>query len=288
MLFLIGIVVVFGSVAGGYAMHHGQFGVLWQPNEIVIIFGAAVGAFIISANGDLLKDTCKGLKKLFIGKPYKKKHYLELLTFMFEVFKLMKSKGMLAIEAHLENPHESELFKKYPTVIHDHHVLDFFCDYLRMLTMGIDNQYQLEDAMDREIDLHHQALHEVSAGVGSIGEGMPALGIVAAVLGVITTMKSISEPPEILGGLIAAALVGTFLGVLLSYGVLSPISNFLNRFAAAETQYYICIKTGLISHIQGNAAAVSVEFARKVIPAHERPNFAELEAAMNGDDKGAS
>jgi chemotaxis protein MotA len=285
MLFIIGMVVVFGSVVTGYLMHHGKLEVLWQPNEFVIIIGAAIGSFLISNPADILKDALKNLKNLFKGKPYKKVHYLELLSFLFHGFKQMKTKGMLTMEAHIENPHESELFKKYPGFLNNHHALEFFCDSIRLLVMGVDNPYILEDIMDKEIEIHHHEGHNASAAVGGMGEAMPALGIVAAVLGVITTMKSISEPPEILGGLIAAALVGTFTGVLLSYGVLSPISSFIGKFSEAEEDFLKCIKAGIISHMQGNAPAITVEFVRKVIPLHDRPTFRELEAALNAEEE---
>jgi chemotaxis protein MotA len=281
MLFIIGLIVVIGCVFGGYASHGGNLKILWQPVELVIIGGAAIGAFIISAPGSLIKDVLKGLKKLFKGKPYKKKDYVELLTFLFTLFKLIKGKGMLAVESHIENPHESDVFKKAPSLLHDHHVVDFICDYLRLVTMGMDNHFQLEDLMEKEIEIHHHEAAAVAGSISSIADGMPALGIVAAVLGIITTMQSISEPPEVLGGLIAIALVGTFLGVFLAYGIISPIGTFMGRFADAETQYYQCIKAAILAHMQGNAPTVSIEFARKVIPSHERPGFKELEDALN-------
>jgi chemotaxis protein MotA len=284
MLFIIGIIIVFGSVVTGYLMHHGKLEVLWQPNEFVIIIGAAIGAFIISNPTDVLKDSLKRLKSLFKGKPYNKSHYLELMKFLYESFKLMKIKGMLSMESHIENPHESELFKKFPGIIHNHHAIDFFCDTIRLITMGVENPYQIDDLLDKELDIHHHEGHMAAMAINGMGEAMPALGIVAAVLGVITTMKSISEPPEILGGLIAAALVGTFTGVLLSYGVLSPIASFVGKYAEAEEDFLKCMKAGLISHLQGNAPTITVEYIRKQIPLHLRPNFKEVETMLNSEE----
>jgi chemotaxis protein MotA len=282
MLFIVGLVVVFGCVLGAHSIH-GSMAILWQPLEVVIIVGAAVGAIIISSSSDTLKDSLKAFKNIFKGKPYKKNDYLELLKFFYGTFKLMKSKGMLEIESHIENPQESNLFQVAPSLLKNHHNVDFICDYLRILTMGVDNPQQFEDLMDREIDLY---IHEKSIPGTfwtQFGESLPALGIVAAVLGVINTMQSISEPPEILGGLIGAALVGTFLGILLSYGVFSPVGYFLTKYGAAQAEYLSCIKSGFISHLQGNAPSVTVEFIRKIVPEHDRPSFKELDEALNGE-----
>lgn len=281
MLFIIGLVIVFGGVATGYAMHHGNFGVLWQPNEIVIIFGAAIGAMVIANPGHVLKGVGAGVKGLLKGSPYKKAHYVECLLFLFHICKVMKTKGMLEVEGALDNPEESELFTKYPKFMSNHHAVELFCDYMRLVTMGMDNHYQIEDLMDKEIEIHHHELEAASAAVNGMADGMPALGIVAAVLGVIQTMGSIAEPPEILGGLIGAALVGTFLGVLFSYGVFAPMASSIGKNATAETEFLNVIKVAVISHIQGNAPVVTVEFARKVVPGHLRPSFVEIDTLIN-------
>lgn len=280
MLFIIGVIVVFGSVVTGYTMHHGNLAVLYQPNEFIIILGSAAGAFMISNPVSVQKKSLASMKKLFKGAPYKKAHYIELLVFLFSIFKIMKTKGMLEIEPDIEDPHSSERFSKYPTFAHDHHAVDFFCDNIRLLTMGVDNHYQLGDIMDKDLDLHHHDLHTISASLTGFGDSLPALGIVAAVLGVITTMGSITEPPEVLGGLIGAALVGTFFGILMSYGVFSPIGSFIGKYGDEESVYLNCIKTAIIAHMQGNAPAVTVEFVRKAIPDHLRPSFKEVEDAI--------
>ncbi len=280
MKFIIGLVVCIGSVLAGYVLHHGNLAVLWQPTEYLIIGGAGIGAFIIGNQSHTIKACMGSLKLLFKGgHVYSKDNYLELLTMMYNVFKLIKSKGMLEIEKHIENPEQSELFKKYPNFIHNHHAVDFVCDYLRVMTMGVDDKYTLEDMMNAELDVHHKEGHQTAHSVTNLAESFPALGIVAAVLGVIITMGSIAEPPEILGGLIGAALVGTFLGVLLCYGIFGPMGAFLDKYFSEEGRYYESIKIGMLAHVQGNAPAVSVEFARKVIPTGVRPSFSEVEQA---------
>lgn len=281
MLFLIGTILVFGSVATGYAMHHGNFAVLWQPNEFVIILGAAIGSLVLGNPGYILKKILGVFKNLFKGSPYKKDDYTQLLMFLYNICKLMKSKGMLAVESALDHPHESELFTAYPKFLKNHHAVDFFCDYMRMVTMGMDNHYQLEDLMDKEIEKHHHEVATPSVSLNTMADAMPALGIVAAVLGVIQTMGSITEPPEILGGLIGAALVGTFFGVLVSYGFFAPMAGLLSKFADAETEYFHVLKAGMIAHVQGNAPVVTLEFARKVVPGHLKPSFSEMDALIN-------
>lgn len=281
MLFPIGLIVVFGCVAGGYAMHHGNFSVLWQPNEIIIIFGAAIGASIISNPGHVLRGMLKGFKKILKGDPFRKRDYIETLSFLFNICKVMKTQGMLKVEAAFDDPENSEYFTKYPRFLRNHHGVEFFNDYMRMVTMGMENHFELEDAMEKEIEAHHHAEEAPASSITTVADSLPALGIVAAVLGVIQTMGSIAEPPEILGGLIGAALVGTFLGILFGYGVVGPIGASLAKYADAETTYYNVLKIAILSHIKGNAPAVTVEFARKMVPGHVRPSFKELDEVLN-------
>ena len=280
MRFLLSFIFVPICVFGSYVAGGGHLGVLWQPFEFIIIIGAALGALGIANSATILKGIGKGLKTQLKGQPFKKEAYLEVLCLMFHVFKVARSKGMLELEAHIENPHESGIFKKYPSFQANHHAEAFFCDYLRMLTMGVENHMLLEDLMNAELEQHHHAGHEVSMAIVNMGDGMPALGIVAAVLGVIHTMGSITEPPEVLGELIGAALVGTFLGVLLSYGFIGPIGQFIGKFYNEEGFYFTVLKAGLLAHVQGLAPQVSVEFARKQIPGHVMPSFKELEDAI--------
>ena len=288
MLFIVGTLVVIGCVIGGYVMHHGKLEVLWQPNEVIIIFGAAVGSFLITNHGKVVKKVLKSLKYLLKGSPYKKKDYIDLLTMLYVVFKTLKSKGMLEIEQHLEDPEKSSIFSQYPKFLKNHHAVHFFCDYLRLMTMGMEDYYQLEELMQRDLETHHKETEFVSSSLVLMGDAMPALGIVAAVLGVITTMQSITEPPEILGGLIGAALVGTFLGVLLSYGFIAPMGRNIGAYYEDEGKYVEIIKIALLAHIKGNAPVVSVEFARNSINSYEKPTFQEVEAAINAVPSGGA
>lgn len=280
MFFIVGLVVVVASVIGGYMANGGHLGVLWQPFEVLIIFGAAVGSFIVSSPASVLKGTAKSFPLLVKGSRHNKKTYLELLSLLYAIFKLAKTKGDLALESHVERPDESPLFGKFPNFTKDHHTRDFLCDYLRLLTLGTNNAHELETVIDQEIEQHHEELHAISGAMITMSDGMPALGIVAAVLGVIHTMGSITEPPEVLGHLIGAALVGTFLGVLLAYGFVGPMGRNLEGTFNAETKYLQVIKASLLAHMQGYAPQISIEFGRKILPSHIRPTFQEVEETV--------
>jgi len=281
MLFIIGAIIVIVCVFGGYAAMGGKLGVLWQPFEYVIIGGAALGAFVIANPGEVMKKSLKGMGHVMKGQKIKKADYLELLTLMFVVFKTARTKGMLSLEGHIENPHESTIFSKFPKFSHNHEAPDFFCDYLRLLTMGTNDVHQLDDLMTEELEAHHKEAHQVAGAVQTMADGFPALGIVAAVLGVIKTMGSISEPPEILGKLIGGALVGTFFGVFFSYGIVAPLASSMGNIYDEEARYFQCMKAGIIAFVQGHPPSVAVEFARKGIFHVFRPSFYELEEAVN-------
>lgn len=281
MLFLVGLVTVIGCVITGYVLHHGKLEILWQPTEVIIICGAAVGSFMIGNPPKVVLGCLKALKYLVKGSPYKKKDYVELLTMLYHCFKTMRSKGMLEMETHIENPHSSGLFNSYPKFAKNHHAVDFLCDYLRLLTMGMEDQYQVDDLMTADLETHHHEHHVIAGAWTTLGDAFPALGIVAAVLGVIVTMGSINEPPAILGGLIGAALVGTFLGILVAYGYIGPIGSLLAKYFDDDHVYLVVIKSGIMAHLKGNAPAVSVEFARNLIPPHERPDFKTVEEACS-------
>jgi len=276
MFFIIGIVLVIGCVFGGYSVH-GDLRILWQPIEYVIILGGALGAFLAGNPKSVVIGAFKSVGTMVKGPKYKKDAYVELLSCLYSLFRLAKAKGDLALEQHVEKPHESSLFATFPKFQHDHHAVDFLCDYLRLLTLGASNAHEIEAIMDQELEVHHHEKIMVSSAMRTIGEAIPALGIVAAVLGVIVTMSSITEPPEVLGGLIGAALVGTFSGILVAYGFVLPMASNLEAAYNAEHHYFVCMKAGLMGHMQGYAPQVSVEFARKVLPEEYRPSFAELE-----------
>lgn len=284
MLFIVGLITVFGCVLGGY-LPHGKFGVLVQPLEVLIICGAAFGGFLIANPKEVIIGVIKANVKILKGRPYKKESYVELLTLQYTIFKLAKAKGMLALEAHIEDPEKSSIFTAFPGFMKDHHAVEFVCDYLRLMTMGTENSHEMENLMDEELETHHHEAHAVASAITTVGDGLPAFGIVAAVLGVIITMGKISEPPEVLGGSIGAALVGTFLGILLAYGVVAPMGAAMNVYVEAEAKYYQCLKSGMLAYLNGYAPAVAIEFARKTLYSHERPSFKEIEEAVENAPK---
>ncbi|MFO1147449.1 MAG: flagellar motor stator protein MotA [Alsobacter sp.] len=279
MRLIVGTIIVFGCVLGSYAAMGGHLAVLFQPFEFVIILGAAIGAFIIGNPGPVLKAVPSMFGTLVKGPKYKQECYVELLAMQFSLYKLAKQKGMTAIEPHIENPSESTLFNAFPTFAANHHAVEFVCDYMRMLTMGADNVHEIDALMDEELETHHQEQERIVAAMQSLADGTPALGIVAAVLGVIKTMGAISEPPEVLGHLIGGALVGTFFGVFVAYGFFAPMAASLKSTFEAESKYYLSLKTGLLAHISGQTPVMSVEFARKALFSEVRPSFTEVEEA---------
>ncbi|HYN38046.1 MAG TPA: flagellar motor stator protein MotA [Rhodospirillales bacterium] len=280
MLFIVGLIIVFGSVVGGFLGAGGHLAVLFQPFEFIIIFGAALGSFIIANPLPVVMGTLKSIGPLLKGSKFKKESYVELLSMLFAIFKLAKTKGDLALESHIDNPAESPLFAGYPGFTSNHHAMEFICDNLRIFTLGGGNPHELEAIMDVELEAMHAEQHIITAAVTTVGDAMPALGIVAAVLGVIHTMGSISQPPEVLGHLIGAALVGTFSGILFAYGLIAPVAKSLEKTFAAEAEYLNCIKAGLIAHLQGYAPQVSIEFARKTLPGALKPSFHEIDEAL--------
>lgn len=252
-----------------------------MPGEFIIIFGCAVAAFLTSNSMPVIKETLGYFRSL--GKPaaYSKDDYIELLSFLFATFKLIRSKGWLAIEAHIENPHDSALFNAYPSVAHNHHAVTFMSDYLRIISLGNENPMIIENLMDMELETLEAHHAHPGHAMQTMADGIPALGIVAAVLGVIKTMGSITEPPEVLGAMIGGALVGTFLGVWLAYGMVGPIAGAMNARASTEVMYYKAIKVGILAFLNGAAPQVSVEFSRKFLPHEVQPTFQELEEKLN-------
>jgi chemotaxis protein MotA len=286
MVFLVGFLIVFGSVALGYKMHDGDLLLLWQPNEIIIILGAGIGSVLIANPWHVLIEAFRMSKCLLTGiKPYDKREYIELLLFSFNTFRLMKVNGMLEIESHIEHPESSDLFTNAPSLRKEDYMFNFVVDNLRILTMGLDNPYHFEDLIDKEIEVYTNHIQSPARSVTSLADSLPALGIVAAVLGVIVTMKSIAEPPEVLGSLIAAALVGTFTGVLLSYGLIGPIGSALEKYAEYKISYLESIKVGFLAYLNNNSPIIIAEYMRKSIPASTRPTFQELDEVIGESTK---
>lgn len=281
MRLIVGIIVVFACVFGGYSAMGGHVEVLWQPFEFVIILGAAIGAFIIGNTGPVLKGVPGMFGTLMKGPKYNKAAYVELLGVQFAMYKLVQQKGILGLEPHIEDPHSSTLFNAFPTFAKNHHAVEFVCDYMRMVTMGANNVHEIDSLMDEELETHHQEQERIVAAMQSIGDGTPALGIVAAVLGVIKTMGAITEPPEVLGHLIGGALVGTFFGVFVAYGFFGPMAQSLKNIFEADSKYYLSLKAGLLAHIGGQPPVMAVEFARKALMSEVRPTFSEVEAATS-------
>ena len=283
MLQIGGIVVLFACVFGGYLMTGGSLEVVIHaaPHEMLTIFGAAIAAMLIAGSMYNMKKIAGSMGKVISGPMWKPKDYNDLLCLLFLLTKTMKSKGLIALEAHIEKPEESSIFKRYPKIMKDHFALDFICDTLRMMTMSLEDPHQVETAMEKQLEKHH---HEALVGANalqSMADGLPALGIVAAVLGVIKTMGAISEPPEVLGGMIGSALVGTFLGVFLAYGIVGPMGTRLKAVIDEDALFYHVIRDILVAHLHGNAAQVSVEIGRGSVPSEYQPSFQELEATLN-------
>ena len=283
MFQIIGIVMLFAMVFGSFLLHGGKMDVILKtlPYELMAIFGAAIAAFLISQSMTVIKATISGFGKVFAGPKWKASDYRDLLSLLFLLTKTMKSKGVIALESHIEKPGESTIFSRFPKITKDHFAVDFICDTLRMMTMNLEDPHQVEDAMEKQIEKHH---HEASApahALQNMADALPALGIVAAVLGVIKTMSSITEPPEVLGGMIGGALVGTFLGVFLAYGLIGPMSSRLQNVIDEEGAFYRIIQSVLVAHLHGNAAQISVEIGRGSVPSGAQPSFLELEEALS-------
>ncbi len=280
MLFFVGLAILIGSILGGY-LPHGDIAVLIQPLEFLIIAGSALAAFIISSPKPVIMGVLKRLSRVLKGPPHDKGSYLQLLTLLYAVLRLAKIKGPLALEEHIDAPESSAMFAEFPEFMANEHAVAFLCDYLRLMTMGTEDPHRAEAMIEEEIETHHAEEAQMVDSVAKVGDALPAFGIVAAVLGVIVTMGSILEPPEVLGALIGGALVGTFLGILLAYGIVSPMASSLKAYAEADIKYLHCIKAALIAHMQGCPPSVSVEFARKMLFSNERPSFVEVEDAVS-------
>ena len=279
MFKVFGIFGVILSTFGGYYANGGHISVLWQPFEFVIIFGSACMAYLVANSKHTVKSTLPDIRLIFKPGRYGKKEYIELLSILFTIFKTARTKGWLVLEQHIENPQTSEIFNKFPSFSSNHHAITFLCDYLRLISLGAEKPHEVEALIDQEIDTQREEHSHTHHAVQTMADGLPALGIVAAVLGVIHTMGSITQPPEILGHLIGGALVGTFLGVFLSYGFVSPIASAIKDRKDTELKYYLCIKVCLLAFLQGAAPQVAIEFGRKILIHDAQPTFLEVEEA---------
>jgi chemotaxis protein MotA len=280
MLVIVGYVIILAAVFGGFAAAGGHLGSLLQPVELVMIGGSALGAFFVANSGKVLKGTLKALPAVFKGSKFTKSLYLELLSLLYDILAKVRKEGLMSIEGDVDNPEQSPIFSKYPRILADHHAVEFLTDYLRLMVGGNLNAFEIENLMDVEIETHH---HEGEVPIGAINklaDGLPAFGIVAAVMGVVHTMESVGLPPSELGKLIAAALVGTFLGILLSYGFVGPLATLLEHKLNEGTKMLQCIKVTLLASLNGYAPQVAVEFGRKVLYSTERPSFSELEGEV--------
>ncbi|MDO8295266.1 MAG: flagellar motor stator protein MotA [Caulobacter sp.] len=283
MFQIIGIVLLFGLVFGSYIMSGGKMEVIMHavPHEMMAIGGAGVASFLISNSIGVVKGSLGGLGKAFAGPKWKASDYRDLLSLLFLLTKTMKSKGVIALESHIEKPADSAIFSRFPRIMKDHFAVDFICDTLRMMTMNLEDPHQVEDAMEKQLEKHHHEHLEPAHALQNLADALPALGIVAAVLGVIKTMGSITEPPAVLGGMIGGALVGTFLGVFLAYGLVGPLASRLKAVVDEEGAFYRIIQSVLVAHLHGNAAQISVEIGRGSVPSAAQPSFLELEEALS-------
>lgn len=278
MNLIVGIVLVLGCVAGGFVLSHGQLAALWQPYELLVIGGAALGAFVIANPGKVVKAVVRNFPVLLKGSKFKKPYYMDALALIYDLLAKARKEGMMSLETDVEQPGDSPIFSKYPNVQHDHHAIDFLTDYLRLMVGGsIKNAFELENLMDVELDTHHEEGHQPAAALTRVADGLPGFGIVAAVLGIVITMGALGGPPEEIGHHVAAALVGTFLGILLAYGLVAPMSTLIEHAARDEAQFFKVLKTTLLASQQGYSPQIAVEFGRKAIFSTERPSFKELE-----------
>ncbi|RCX10166.1 flagellar motor stator protein MotA [Extensimonas vulgaris] len=284
MFVIIGYVVSLVCVFGVFMLHGGNIFVVLHalPFEMATIGGAAIGAFLVSNQPKVIKSTLKALGGVLKSSKYTKARYLELMTMLYEILQKARKEGLMAIEKDVDAPQESEIFNKFPMVGKDHHVIEFTTDYLRMMVSGNLNAHEIESLMDNEIDTHHEEAYAPVAALNRVAGGLPAFGIVAAVLGVVNTMGSVGQPPAVLGAMVGSALVGTFLGILLSYAFVEPLAALIEQKTQDAAKELLCIKSTLLASMQGYNPATAIEFGRKVLFSGDRPDFAELESHVRG------
>ncbi|HTT32859.1 MAG TPA: flagellar motor stator protein MotA [Methylomirabilota bacterium] len=277
MFVIIGIVVVFGAIVGGYLMEHGNIRVLLQPAELLIIGGAAAGTLLIANPLHILKAIAGGLGGALGGSKYNKEKYLETLKMMYELFTRARKEGLMALETDSDDPEKSPVFSKYPNFLKDHHALAFVCDTIRMAAGGGVEPFDMDQMMEVDMDVHHHESGQPISALSTVADSLPGLGIVAAVLGVVITMGALGGPPEEIGHKVAAALVGTFLGILLCYGFVGPLAANLAKKSEEEHAYYHVLRVAIIAFMKGIPPMVAAEFARRAVPGHVRPSFQEAE-----------
>jgi len=282
VLVIVGYIVVVLSVFGGFALAGGHLAALFQPLELLMIGGGAIGAFFVGNNSKAIKATLKALPTVFKGSKYTRALYMDMMALLYELLTKIRKEGLMSVESDVDAPESSPLFTKYPTIMADHHIVEFMTDYLRLMVSGSMNAFEIENLMDNEIETHHHEGEVPAHVINKIGDGLPAFGIIAAVMGVVHTMESVGLPPAELGILIAHALVGTFLGILLAYGFVSPLASQLEQRLHESTKMFQCVKVTLLASINGYAPAIAVEFGRKVLFSTERPSFSELETHVKG------
>jgi chemotaxis protein MotA len=282
MFAIVGIVVVFGAIVAGYLMEKGSLLVLVQPAELIIIGGAALGTIFIANPMHIIKAMVGGVMSVLKPSAFDKKRYLSTLQMMFEFLNKVRKEGLLSVENDVEKPKESAIFKKYPDFLKDHHVCDFVCDTLRMAITGGVEPFDMDQMMERDMEVHHHGAVAPISALTTVADALPGLGIVAAVLGVVITMGAIGGPPEEVGHKVAAALVGTFLGILLCYGLVGPLGANMTKGAEAHNEYLQVLRVLMLSFLKGNAPMIAIEIARRSIPAHVRPSFTEMEKACKG------
>lgn len=288
MFAIIGLVVVFGAVIAGFLMEKGQLLVLMQPAEMVTIIGAALGTLLVANPMHVIKAMVGGVTGVLGGSGVDKARYLDTLKMMYALLNKVRKQGLISIEPDIEKPGESELFKQYPAFLKDHHVEAFVCDTLRMAITGGVEPFDMDQMMELDMEVHHHEAMQPIAALITVADALPGLGIVAAVLGVVITMGALSGPPEEIGKKVAAALVGTFLGILLCYGVVGPLGSNMTKNAEAHNEYLHVLRVLMLSFFKGNAPILAIEMARRAIPAHLRPTFDEMEKACKGAPEGAA
>jgi chemotaxis protein MotA len=288
MFVIVGLVVVFGAVIAGYLLEHGHMAVLWQPAELVIIGGAALGTLLVANPLQTVIKLIKGLLAVLKGNRFSKKRYLETLQMLSALFTSARKGGATRLEADVDEPHKSDVFKKFPFFLDDHHALNFLCDTLRLSVTGGVDAFQLDQMMELDLDVHHEEAAQPVTALTTMADALPGLGIVAAVLGVVITMGSLGGPAEEIGHKVGAALVGTFLGILLCYGLFGPLASHMTKLNDAEGRYYHVLRVAVLAYTRGNAPMLAVEFARRAIPHEARPSFKEMETACRGGGNAAA